>query len=147
VCCEALQCTVENRWKGKVVLAGETRIVCATIAFGLGMDLPGVGLIVHWDAATSLQEYVQQIGRGGRCGCKCLCITLYDAAHVRGAMRQAASIKDVVRRDAELSAIQQVSSCFIKLDCCMHKQHSEDVGGADAGVVSATKAAMSPQFH
>jgi superfamily II DNA helicase RecQ len=45
-------------------LAGVTRVICATIAFGLGMELLGVGLIVHWDAATSLQEYVQQIGRG-----------------------------------------------------------------------------------
>jgi superfamily II DNA helicase RecQ len=69
------------------MVAGETRVVCATVAFGLGMDLQGVGLIVHWDADKSLQEYVQQIGRGGRCGCKCLCITLYDGAVMRAAMR------------------------------------------------------------
>jgi ATP-dependent DNA helicase RecQ len=57
----AVQCV---RWdkKGEVG-AGVTRVVCATIAFGLGMGLPWVGLIVHWDAAKSVQEYVQQIGR------------------------------------------------------------------------------------
>jgi superfamily II DNA helicase RecQ len=89
------------------VPAGKTRVICATVAFGLGMDLPEVGLIVHWDAATSLQVYVQQIGRGGRCGCDCLCITFYDSAFLRRAMRQAASIRDMARRDAELSSVQQ----------------------------------------
>jgi superfamily II DNA helicase RecQ len=80
------------------LLAGETRVICATIAFVLGMDLPGVRLTVHWDAAKSLQEYVQQIGRGGRCGCKCLCITFCDGAFLRQAVRQAAGIRDVSRR-------------------------------------------------
>jgi ATP-dependent DNA helicase RecQ len=89
-------------------VAGESRVICATIAFGLGMDLPGVGLIVHWDAATSLQAYVEQIGRGGRCGCNCLCITFYDRAFLRGAMRQAARNGDAASRDAELRNIQEV---------------------------------------
>jgi superfamily II DNA helicase RecQ len=85
-------------------LAGNTRVICATIAFGLGMDLPGVGLMVHRDVATSLRD-VQQIGRGGRCGCNCLCITFYNRAFMQQALRQAAGTKDRTRRQAELGSI------------------------------------------
>jgi superfamily II DNA helicase RecQ len=122
-CVVAAMLQVERRMtmKGEVCLSGTTRVVCATIAFGLGMDLPGVGLIVHWDAATSLQEYVQQIGRGGRCGCKCLCITFYDRAFMKRAMRQAADIRDRTRRQAELVSIQQVRDPHCHAQCSMHE--------------------------
>jgi succinate dehydrogenase/fumarate reductase-like Fe-S protein len=90
-------------------------------------------------------SYEQQIG--GRCACKCLCITLYDGAFVKRAMRKAGRIKDVVTRDAELSAIQQVHSSLDGLVCCMHVQYCEDVCGADAGMVSATTTTVSPRFR
>lgn len=72
------------------------------------MDLPGVGLIVHWDAALSLQQYVQQIGRGGRCGCQCLCITMFDRAFMKTALRTAGAIRNKDRRTQELCSIHQV---------------------------------------
>jgi superfamily II DNA helicase RecQ len=129
------------------VSAGETRVICATVAFGLGMDLPEVGLIVHWDAATSLQVYVQQIGRGGRCGCECLCITFYDRAFLKGAMRQAESIGDVARRDAELGSIQQVRCSSAMYESNVHVQPAEEVLKAGARMVSGGTATVPPQLY
>jgi superfamily II DNA helicase RecQ len=47
---------------------GLMRLVIATGAFGLGIDLPGVRHIIHWGLPTSIEEYLQQIGRAGRDG-------------------------------------------------------------------------------
>jgi ATP-dependent DNA helicase RecQ len=58
------------------------QVICATVAFGLGVDLPRVTLVVHWDAATSVQMYVQQISRAGRRGDASLCLTMFDEGHL-----------------------------------------------------------------
>jgi superfamily II DNA/RNA helicase len=88
--------------------AGYVRVVCATIAFGLGMDLPNIGLVIHWDVADSLLDYVQQTGRGGRDGSACLCITMYDRVAVQKRHRYARKSKDEKKRDYTLRSMQQV---------------------------------------
>lgn len=73
-----------TRRESQVPLPGqEPRVVIATNAFGLGMDLPRVDWIVHFYMPTSLQEYYHGISRGGRGvggdrGAPCSCLVLYD---------------------------------------------------------------------
>jgi ATP-dependent DNA helicase RecQ len=43
-------------------------VVCATQAFGMGIDLAGVGLVVVFGFPTSIEEFFQMIGRAGRAG-------------------------------------------------------------------------------
>jgi ATP-dependent DNA helicase RecQ len=84
--------------------------VCATVAFGMGMDVPGIALIVHWDAAQSLQEYVQQIGRGGRDGTECLCITMYEREFIAKCMKRASR----ERKLQEVGSLIEVCMCLRK---------------------------------
>ena len=45
---------------------GTLRLVIATTAFSMGIDCPDVHQIIHWGVPSSLEQYVQEIGRAGR---------------------------------------------------------------------------------
>jgi len=44
------------------------RVLIATVAFGLGIDIPDIAVVVHWGQLSSVMTYWQQIGRCGRDG-------------------------------------------------------------------------------
>lgn len=48
--------------------AGRLRVVCATSAFGMGVDYPHVSLVVHFSMPRDLESYWQEVGRAGRGG-------------------------------------------------------------------------------
>nr|MDQ5871042.1 ATP-dependent DNA helicase [Acidobacteriota bacterium] len=63
--------------------AGEARVVCATNAFGMGIDRPDVEVVVHYELPGSLEAYYQEIGRGGRDGRPADAVLLWNYVDVR----------------------------------------------------------------
>lgn len=91
-------------------LSDECRVVCATNAFGMGIDKPDVRLVVHHDVPGSLEAYVQEVGRAGRDGRPARAVLLFAEEDIEMQFRLAASsrldardLRGILRRVRRLS--------------------------------------------
>jgi superfamily II DNA helicase RecQ/superfamily I DNA/RNA helicase len=85
----------EKRAVQEGFLGGAFRVICATNAFGMGIDKEDVRLVLHADIPGSLENYLQEAGRAGRDLAEARCVLLYDEQDIEAQFR--------LEADSELS--------------------------------------------
>ncbi|HOT20506.1 MAG TPA: RecQ family ATP-dependent DNA helicase, partial [Spirochaetota bacterium] len=65
---------IQNRFKAGDGIDG----ICATTAFGMGVDVPDIRIVIHYDLPQGIEAYYQESGRAGRDGKNSYCLLLYQ---------------------------------------------------------------------
>lgn len=93
----------EDRFKiQQQFMADQLDVICATSAFGMGINKADIRLVIHYHLPTTLADYVQEIGRAGRDGQQALAVMLYapgDENLVRNLNELTAATPNEVQQD------------------------------------------------
>ena len=94
----------------------DVRVMCATIAFGMGIDKSNVRFVVHWDVPRSLEGYYQETGRAGRDGLPAECAWFFAYGDVARAERFVEE-KPESERAAARDQLERVKRYAYSNDC------------------------------
>jgi ATP-dependent DNA helicase RecQ len=98
-------------------LRDETRVICATIAFGMGINKPNVRFVVHYDLPKNMEGFYQETGRAGRDGLPSECLLLFSAGDVVKHSRFIDAKPDLKERQIARQQLQQMMHYAESSEC------------------------------
>ena len=132
---------------------GETQVIVATSAFGMGVDKKDVGLVVHYDISDSLENYLQEAGRAGRDpDTEADCFVLYTDTDLdkhfmllNQTKLSISEIQQIWQAVKELTAQRPTASCS-SLELARKAGWSDDAFGIETRVTAAIAALENAGF-
>ena len=98
----------------ELFLRDEARIICATIAFGMGINKPNVRWVIHHDLPKNIEGYYQETGRAGRDGLPSDCLLLFSAGD---AAKQTHFIEEMSSAQEQQAARTQLRQMMHYAEC------------------------------
>ena len=120
----AKQQSVEN-WK-----SGGAHVMCATVAFGMGIDKPNVRFVIHHSVPKDLESYVQESDRTGRDGIDAHCYIYFRFEDRTKHLRNISSLPDTDRKSIFLNRLNDIVKYCIT-PVCRRKQIVTYFDGVD----------------